>query len=208
MGRLQRTGSSEVTYVDAEPALAQLLRDFGPTHPGARRRPRIPSITSRATALWTLASSGGSDLGANASRLRSAGAAGRLSPDFEVVLRTDPVCWCWLRGSSSRQLPRVAAPGHLQRGRAGPGGGRGAGGAGAGGLAPSTRSSLSRRRSRCVRVPMRHVRVRRSPRDRNGRARRRSCALVGVRGPRHRRQRPVLVLVPPQAPRPGRGRHW
>ena len=88
MGRLQRTGSSEVTYVDAEPALAELLRNFGP--PGRKTSPAYPFHHLQTDGLWTLASPGGSDLGANASRLRSAGAAGRLSPDFEVALRTDP----------------------------------------------------------------------------------------------------------------------
>ena len=88
MGRLQRTGSAEVTYVEAEPVLVQLLRDFG--SPGRTTSPAYPFHHLQSDGLWTLTSSGGTDLGANAGRLRRAGAAGRLSPDFESALRADP----------------------------------------------------------------------------------------------------------------------
>ena len=90
MGRLQRTGSTEVTYVEAEPALAELLRGFGP--PGRNTLPAYPFHHLQSEGLWAVASPGGSDSdpGANAGRLRRSGAIGRLSADFETALLTDP----------------------------------------------------------------------------------------------------------------------
>ncbi|HUR18922.1 MAG TPA: HNH endonuclease [Acidimicrobiales bacterium] len=90
MGRLQRTGSTEVAYVEAEPALDELLRDFGP--PGRKTSPAYPFHHLQSDGLWAVASPGGSDSdpGANPGRLRRAGAIGRLSADFETALLTDP----------------------------------------------------------------------------------------------------------------------
>lgn len=87
MGRLQRTGSTEMTYVEAEPVLAELLRDFGP--PGRSSSPAYPFHHLQTDGLWTVTSPGGGDLGSSSSQLRRACAVGRLSPDLETALRTD-----------------------------------------------------------------------------------------------------------------------
>jgi len=88
MGRLQRTGSTDVTYVEAEPVLTELLRDFGP--PGRKTSPAYPFHHLQTDGLWTVTSQMGESLGTSSSRLRSARASGRLSPDFETAMRTDP----------------------------------------------------------------------------------------------------------------------
>jgi hypothetical protein len=46
LGRLQRTGTSKVSYADAEPTLTELLRNFGP--PGRKTSPAYPSTICRA----------------------------------------------------------------------------------------------------------------------------------------------------------------
>lgn len=85
MGRLQRTGSTEMTYVEAEPALAELLRDFGP--PGRSSSPAYPFHHLQTDRLWIVTSPGGEDPGSSPGRPRRARAVG---PDFEAALRADP----------------------------------------------------------------------------------------------------------------------
>lgn len=86
LGRLQRTGSTEMTYVEAEPALDELLRQFGP--PARKTSPAYPFHHLQSDGLWTVTSPRGEDLGANVSRLRR-GATGRLSQKFEKALLND-----------------------------------------------------------------------------------------------------------------------
>lgn len=88
LGRLQRTGTTEVTYVEAEPALAQLLQDFGP--PGRKSSPAYPFHHLQTDGLWSVDSGAGGSPGSSSLQLRAAGAIGRLEPDFEAALRSDP----------------------------------------------------------------------------------------------------------------------
>lgn len=87
LGRLQRAGGSEMSYADAEPDLAQLLRDYGPT--GRTTTPAYPFHHLQTDGLWTVRAEHG-DPGSSPSRLRSSGAVGRLTPDFEQALVDDP----------------------------------------------------------------------------------------------------------------------
>lgn len=88
LGRLQRTGQSEVTYADAESALAELLRSFGP--PGRKSTPAYPFHHLQTDGLWTVSAGGGASPGASPTQLRASIAIGRLEPDFENALRNDP----------------------------------------------------------------------------------------------------------------------
>jgi putative restriction endonuclease len=87
LGRLQRTGSSEVAYSEAEPVLAELLRAFGP--PGGKTSPAYPFHHLQSDGLWIVRSSGPDNPGASSSRLRATGATGRLATELETALRTD-----------------------------------------------------------------------------------------------------------------------
>lgn len=84
LGRLQRTGTTEVTYVEAEPELEALLRDFGPPNPTS---PAYPFHHLQTDGLWQVE---GNDAGASAVRLRDTNAVGRLEAGFEAALRDDP----------------------------------------------------------------------------------------------------------------------
>jgi putative restriction endonuclease len=88
LGRLQREGRSDVAYVEAEPALAGLLTDYGPA--GRAARPEYPFHHLQTDGLWVVESAKG-DPGPSPSKLRSTGAIGRLSPEFEKALRDDPI---------------------------------------------------------------------------------------------------------------------
>jgi putative restriction endonuclease len=87
LGRLQRFGHSEMTYVDAEPDLAQLLEEYGPA--SRKTTPAYPFHHLQSDGLWTVHSDGGPP-GSSPSRLRSSGAVGQLSPEFERALLDDP----------------------------------------------------------------------------------------------------------------------
>jgi len=87
LGRLQRTGRSEVSYIEAEPHLAQLLRDYGPT--SRTSTPAYPFHHLQTDGIWTVHVDRG-DVGSSPSKLRSSGATGRLDPAFEAALLRDP----------------------------------------------------------------------------------------------------------------------
>ena len=87
LGRLQRTGTSEMAYVDAEGDLQRLLRDYGPA--GRTTTPAYPFHHLQTDGLWTVRSDQG-DPGASPTKLRSSGAVGRLETDFEEALTSDP----------------------------------------------------------------------------------------------------------------------
>jgi putative restriction endonuclease len=87
-GRLQQTGTTEVSYREAEPVLAQLLDNFG--LPGGRSTPAYPFHHLQTDGLWTVSATGGTAPGASPKQLRETGALGRLAPDFEMALRADP----------------------------------------------------------------------------------------------------------------------
>lgn len=88
LGRLQRTGTTEVTYLEAEPALVHLLQDFG--LPGRKSTPAYPFHHLQSDGLWSVATATGENPGSSPTQLRDTGAVGRLAPDFESALRTDP----------------------------------------------------------------------------------------------------------------------
>lgn len=87
-GRFQRTGTTEVAYLEAEPALAQLLQDFGP--PGRKSTPAYPFHHLQSDGLWSVTTVTGESPGSSPTQLRDMGAIGRLAPDFEGAMRTDP----------------------------------------------------------------------------------------------------------------------
>jgi putative restriction endonuclease len=86
LGQLQRTGTSATEYANAERDLAQLLRDFGPTNPTT---PAYPFHHLQTDGLW-IVDADGADPGSSPGRLRSTGATGRFTPEFEGALRNDP----------------------------------------------------------------------------------------------------------------------
>jgi putative restriction endonuclease len=87
LGRLQRTGSTEVRYSEAEPALAELLRNFGP--PTRKTSPAYPFHHLQSDGLWTVTTASGDDPGSNVGQLKRTAATGGLVPDFEEALRAD-----------------------------------------------------------------------------------------------------------------------
>lgn len=87
LGQLQRTRSSAMRYVDAEPQLAQLLRDYGPTD--RTTTPAYPFHHLQTDGLWVVTAEQG-EPGSSPSRLRLSGAVGRLDPTFEEALAHDP----------------------------------------------------------------------------------------------------------------------
>lgn len=88
LGRLQRTGTTEVTYLEAEPALEQLLHDFGP--PGRRSSPAYPFHHLQTDGLWSVTASSTEIPGSSPAQLRETGATGRLVPALEAALVADP----------------------------------------------------------------------------------------------------------------------
>ena len=89
LGRLQRTGTTKVTYFDAEPALAHLLQDFGA--PGRTATPAYPFHHLQSDGLWSVTTATGESPGSSPTQLRDMGAIGRLAPDFEAAMQSDPV---------------------------------------------------------------------------------------------------------------------
>ncbi len=87
LGRLQQTGTSKVCYADAEPALTELLRNFGP--PDRKTSPAYPFHDLQSDGIWTVDSPAGNDLGASRTQLRGSGATGQLPTKFEAALRKD-----------------------------------------------------------------------------------------------------------------------
>lgn len=85
LGRLQRMGSTEVRYSEAEPALAELLHNFGP--PARKTSPAYPFHHLQSDGLWTVTTAGGEPPGSNAGQLKRTAATGRLVPDLEEALR-------------------------------------------------------------------------------------------------------------------------
>ncbi|MFN3219846.1 MAG: phosphorothioated DNA-binding restriction endonuclease [Acidimicrobiales bacterium] len=86
-GLVQRSGSSEVTFVDAEKPLGQLLAEFGPPRP---TQAVYPFHHLQSDGFWTVTAEGASDPGPSVKRLRATHAAGRLDADLEEALREDP----------------------------------------------------------------------------------------------------------------------
>lgn len=87
LGRLQREGTSEVAYQDAERPLLDLLAEFGPPRPTSAAYPFHHLISD---GIWVVTSAHGGSPGASAGRLRATHAVGRLAPDLEAALRAEP----------------------------------------------------------------------------------------------------------------------
>jgi putative restriction endonuclease len=87
LGRLQRTGSASVAFVDAEPDLKRLLEEFGPPRPP---HPEYPFHHLTSDGLWVVETpSGKGSPGASLRALRL-GAIGALDSDFATALERDP----------------------------------------------------------------------------------------------------------------------
>lgn len=88
LGRLHANGSSRTSYAEAEPALQQLLRDYGPS--GRTTSPAYPFHHLQTDRLWTVTTADGTDPGASVGQLRARGAVGQLAREFEAALLADP----------------------------------------------------------------------------------------------------------------------
>lgn len=95
LGRFVGTGSTAVTYDEAEEPVSRLVNDFGPpvTSPArARERAAMPFVHLERV-LWDLRDATGAEIGREVpergTSLRRAGAHGRLRPEVERLL-ADP----------------------------------------------------------------------------------------------------------------------
>jgi putative restriction endonuclease len=86
IGRLQRFGTSAVTFREAEEPLRRLLLAYGP--PGTGSTPQFPFRRLENDGLWYVDAGAGPDPGERLSDLRRT-ARGAFSADFEAAL-TDP----------------------------------------------------------------------------------------------------------------------
>jgi len=86
LGRLQRHGSSAVSFTEAEPVLAELLEEFGPNR---ATTPAYPFHHLQSDGLWVVTTPDGISAGSAVRKLR-AGAVGAFDADFEAALRGDP----------------------------------------------------------------------------------------------------------------------
>lgn len=87
LGRLQRTGSTKVTFNEAEGPLRDLLREFGPAR--GRLSAEYPFYHLVSDGLWVLSPIAEIRTGMSPTRrqLLDADAAGQLVPELEGVLR-------------------------------------------------------------------------------------------------------------------------
>ncbi|MGW7542168.1 phosphorothioated DNA-binding restriction endonuclease [Streptomyces sp. NPDC054770] len=95
LGRFAESGSTAVTYDEAEAPVSRLINDFGPavtSRSRARERAAMPFVHLERE-LWDVRDSDGQALGPDVPErgtwLRNKGAHGRLRPEVEVVL-ADP----------------------------------------------------------------------------------------------------------------------
>lgn len=89
LSRLQRTGSSSMTYADAEGDLDTLLTEFGPPR---KTSPSYPFHHLTSDGLWTVATRAGTGSpGDTRKALRESQAVGSLAPDFAGAVDKDPV---------------------------------------------------------------------------------------------------------------------
>lgn len=89
LGRLQATGSSAVSYAEAEEPVSVLIDEFGPPA-RSRRRAAMPFFHLEGD-LWDLEGDPGVELTDQAGRLAKARARGRLRPEVEQLLRRPEV---------------------------------------------------------------------------------------------------------------------
>ncbi|MET8011183.1 phosphorothioated DNA-binding restriction endonuclease [Streptomyces sp. NPDC005271] len=92
LGRFAASGTTAVTYDEAEEPVSRLINDFGPivtSRSRARERAAMPFVHLE-RGLWDLRGRDGSDVGRDTpergSLLRARGAHGRLRPEAETLL--------------------------------------------------------------------------------------------------------------------------
>jgi putative restriction endonuclease len=165
--RFAAAGSTVATYAEAEEPVSVLINEFGPrvvSAAGARQRAAMPFVHLERE-LWDLRDGAGAEIRPDApgrgAWLVSRGAVGRLRPDVEQLL-ADPGT---LAAAARLLLDLHFTPGlrdDLRSGRLGPGG---AGTCGQHGSrdCPAERAAGRVRRGGAarLRLPMRHVRIRR-----------------------------------------------
>ncbi|MEU9577227.1 phosphorothioated DNA-binding restriction endonuclease [Streptomyces chilikensis] len=92
LGRFAGTGSSAVSYEEAEEPVSRLINDFGPTvkSPGAARQRAAMPFVHLERELWDLRDREGREMGSGVPErgnwLRERGAHGRLRSEVEVLL--------------------------------------------------------------------------------------------------------------------------
>ena len=86
-GRIQSSGSSQVTFIEAEKPVNQLLAEFGPPR---KTQAVYPFHHLQSDGFWSVSADGGGDPGPSVKRLRETHAVGRLDSDLEEALRRDP----------------------------------------------------------------------------------------------------------------------
>lgn len=95
LGRLESTGSSSVSYREAEPQVSDLISEFGP--PAASRHRTAMPFFHLDRSLWRLSPQAAR---AKHGHLLSVGAQGSLEPEIEALLRANPA----LQGTVAQRL--------------------------------------------------------------------------------------------------------
>lgn len=98
LGKLQQTGTSQVSFVSAESDLNQLLQDFGP--PRKKTSPAYPFHHLTTDGLWRVSTAHGSGSPGPSLRALRDGASGELEPSLVIALEQHPI----LFASVTRQL--------------------------------------------------------------------------------------------------------
>ncbi len=83
----RRTGTSRLSFDEAEPDLASLLRSFGP--PSRSVSPQYPFVHLQSDGFWRLDADVPVGSSFTVTQLRN-GVAGQFSPEFEAALSADP----------------------------------------------------------------------------------------------------------------------
>lgn len=88
IARLQATGSSRLTYVEAEAVLDDLLDEYGPS--SSRTTTAYPFHRLQNDDLWTVVTSAGPSPGDSPAQLRRLEATGQFVEELESALLSDP----------------------------------------------------------------------------------------------------------------------
>lgn len=88
LGRIQQHGTSACTYEEAEKPVSRLLDDFGP--PSKQRYRAAMPFVHLESDLWEISGEEGAPLKDTRASLCRAHAQGRLRPEVEELLRSDP----------------------------------------------------------------------------------------------------------------------